>query len=46
MISIWDLDKCAEIILKRGKLVYSQNLILQQRNTGAQTGKTMQVLRD
>ena len=31
------LDKCAEIVLKRGKLVYSQNLTLQQRNAIAQT---------
>jgi len=40
------LDKCAEIVVKRGKLVYSQNLILQQRNTRAQTGKNIQVPRD
>jgi hypothetical protein len=40
------LDKCAEIVVKGGKLVYSQNLILQQRNTRAQTGKNIQVHRD
>jgi hypothetical protein len=40
------LDECAKIALKKWKLVHSQNLILQQSNTGAQTGKNIQVPRE
>ena len=40
------LDKCAKTVLKRGKLIHSQNLILGfNTDTRARRGKSMQVPR-
>jgi hypothetical protein len=41
------LEKCAKVIFKRGKLISSQNLVIDNnRNTRAGTGKNIQVPRD
>jgi hypothetical protein len=46
MIFVWNLD-CAKITLKRGKLIFSQNLVIDNnRNTRAGTRKNVQVPRD